>query len=169
MGCRHAAGTADPGWRRPESVRGQMECRWGRDLRRAALAGLERAVLGGNRRGGGEGKNGVQAALNKNCTHYQSPQDRSVLDCGDRVREVTAFVSSTWMIVKPIESQPTDAHQWLVNVTLLHETIHEPKENSYEHSGSPPRRLDSRASAPLRARQQLPLSRGADPARSLKK
>ena len=36
------------------TTKGPMECRWGRDSRRPAVAGLARPVLGGNRRGGGE-------------------------------------------------------------------------------------------------------------------
>ena len=55
LGCRHAAGTADLGRHRLSSGRGPLECRWGRDPRRPAVAGLARAVLGGNRGGGGEG------------------------------------------------------------------------------------------------------------------
>src|SRR5262245_35516203 len=51
-----------------------MECRWERDPRRPAVAGLERALLGGNRRGRSEGsafvrlrrakESGDQAAVN---------------------------------------------------------------------------------------------------------
>src|SRR6185503_16836701 len=40
-----------------------MECRWQRDPRRPAVAGLERAVLGGNRRSGGERENGSSEAM----------------------------------------------------------------------------------------------------------
>ena len=64
LGCRLAAGTAgtaDLGRHRLSSERGEMECRWGRDPRRPSVAGLARAVLGGNRCGGGEGENGEQA------------------------------------------------------------------------------------------------------------
>ena len=46
------------------SARGQMECRWGRDPRRPAVAGLARAVLGGNRRGGGEGQTKAGTTMN---------------------------------------------------------------------------------------------------------
>jgi len=42
-----------------------MECRWERDPRRPAVAGLNRAVLGGDRHGGGEGNKGDQPALRR--------------------------------------------------------------------------------------------------------
>ena len=64
LGCQHASGTGEVGRLRLNSIRGQMECRWGRDPRRPALAGVARAILGGNRRGGGEGQGGDAVAMN---------------------------------------------------------------------------------------------------------
>src|SRR4051794_31776831 len=62
MGCRNAAGTAEPD--RPQrdcrQLGGQLERRWEGDLWGPAVAGLDRAVMGRDRRGRGERQKSVK-------------------------------------------------------------------------------------------------------------
>lgn len=50
---------------------GLAGCRWGRDPRRLALAGLARSLVGGARRRGGEGQSREPTAPRANCTPCQ--------------------------------------------------------------------------------------------------
>src|ERR1019366_2048052 len=64
LGCWHAAGIADLGWHCLISRGSQMDCRRGGDHRLRAVAGLARAVVGGDRRSRGEGESGGQETMN---------------------------------------------------------------------------------------------------------
>ena len=61
----------------------QMDCRWRRDPRRSAVAGLAGTVLGGNRRGGGEGDQRGSAAVNATARDWPLPRDPGERLIGD--------------------------------------------------------------------------------------